>query len=84
MKNAVIYGIMVGTQTALCSASLFDLISRYTEVIQPFFCDLFTGAVLHRLLDIVARHIGEQAIYPYADLILILLLELSLTVDGPA
>ena len=63
---------------------LFDLISRYAEVIQPFFCDLFTGAVLHRLLDVVARLVGEQAINPYADLIFILLLELSLTVDGPA
>ena len=63
---------------------LFDLISRNTKVVQPLFGDLFTGAVLHRLLDVVAGTVGEQSVYPYADLILILLLELSLTVDCPA
>ena len=78
------YGIMVGTQTALFSARSGDLLHRNTQVIQPLFGDLLTGTLLHRLLDIIARHIGEQAVYPYADLILILLLELSLAVDGPA
>ena len=53
-------------------------------MIQPLFCDLFTGTVFHRFLDIIAWHIGKQTIYPYADFVFILILELSLTVDGPA
>ena len=53
-------------------------------MIQPLCGDLFTGTVFHRFLDIVARYICEQTINPYADLIFVLILELSLTVDGPA
>ncbi len=83
MKNAVIYGIMVGTQTALFLPDP-QSIFRHTQMIQPLFCDLFTGTLFHRFLDIIARYIGEQTIYPYADFIFILILELSLTVDGPA
>ena len=53
-------------------------------MIQPFFCDFFTGTVLHRFLDIITWHIGKQTVYPYAYFIFILILELSLTVNGPA
>ena len=80
----VIYGIMVGTQTALFSASSGDLVNRHAEVVQPLFGDLFTSALFHRFLHIVARYVGEQAVNPYTYLIFILLFELSLTVDGPA
>ena len=72
MKNAVMYGIIVGTQTALCSAISSNLISRNTKVVQPLFGDFFTGAVLHRLLDVVAGTVGEESVYPYAYLILVL------------
>ena len=53
-------------------------------MIEPLLRDLLTGTILHRLLDIIARNICEQAIYPYTHLILVLGLELSLSVDGPA
>ena len=53
-------------------------------MIQPLFGDLLTGTILHGFLNIIARYIGEQAVYPYTYLILVLLLKLSLTVDGPA
>ena len=75
---------MVGTQTALCSASSRNFLYRNAQMIQPFFCDFLTGAFFHGLLDIIARNVGEQAVYPYADLLLILFFELTLTVDGPA
>ena len=53
-------------------------------MIKPLCCDFFTGAFLHRLFDIIARHIREQAVNPYADLLFFLFLELSLSVDRPA
>ena len=53
-------------------------------MIQPLGGDLLTGTLLHGFLHIVARDIGEQAVYPYTHLILLLILELSLAVDGPA
>ena len=53
-------------------------------MIQPLSSDLLTGALLHRLLHIVTRNIGEQAVYPHADLLFFLIFELTLTVDGPA
>ena len=63
---------------------LRNLVNRHAEVVQPLFGDLFTSALFHRFLHIVARYVGEQAVNPYAYLIFILLFELSLTVDGPA
>ena len=53
-------------------------------MIQPLGGDLLTGTLLHGFLHIVARDIGEQAVYPYTHLVLLLILELSLAVDGPA
>ena len=53
-------------------------------MIQPLGGNLLTGTLLHGFLHIVARDIGEQAVYPHADLLFFLILELSLTVDGPA
>ena len=53
-------------------------------MIQPLFSDLLTGTILHGLLNIIAGYVGEQAVYPYTYLILVLFLELSLTIDGPA
>ena len=53
-------------------------------MIQPLLSDLLTGTFLHRLFHIIARNIRKQTIYPYANLIFVLILELSLSVDGPA
>ena len=53
-------------------------------MIQPLFGDLFTGTILHGLLNIIAGYVGKQTVYPYTYLILVLFLELSLTVDCPA
>ena len=53
-------------------------------MIQPFRCDFLTGAFLHRLLDVIARHIGKETVYPDADIFLLLGLKLALTIDGPA
>ena len=53
-------------------------------MIQPLFGDLLTGTILHGFLNIIAGYIGEQAVYPYTYLILVLFLKLSLTVDSPA
>ena len=53
-------------------------------MIQPLGGDLLTGTLLHGFLHIVARDIGEQAVYPDANLILFLVFKLSLTVDRPA
>ena len=61
-----------------------DLIYRNTQVVQPLSGNFLTGTFFHRFFDIVTRNIGEQSVYPYADFLRILLLELSLTVDGPA
>ena len=63
---------------------IVDLIYRNTQVVQPLSGNFLTGTILHRFFDIVTRNIGEQSVYPYADFLRILLLELSLTVDGPA
>ena len=63
---------------------IFDLILRHTQMIQPFFRDFLTSTLLHRLLDKVTLGIGKQAVYPYADLVFVLLLELPLTIDRPA
>ena len=63
---------------------LLDLLFGYAQVIEPLFSDLLTGTLFHRFLDIIAGNIGEEAVYPYADLLRILLFELSLTIDGPA
>ena len=52
-------------------------------MIQPFLADLLTGAIPHRLVDIIAGLIGEQTVYPYKALVLGLVTELRLTVDGP-
>ena len=43
---------------------LFNLILRYTDVIQPFHADLLAGALAHRLFDVIAGLVGEQAIDP--------------------
>ena len=72
IKNAVIYGIMVGTQTALMFCQLVNLFHWNAQMIQPLRCDLLTGAFLHRLLDVIARHIGEETVYPDADIFLLL------------
>ena len=44
-------------------------------MIQPLFSDLLTGTILHGLLNIIAGYVGEQAVYPYTYLILVLFLE---------
>ncbi len=61
-----------------------DFFFRHTQMIKPLCCDFFTGAFLHRFFDIIAGHIREQAVNPYADLLFLLFLELSLSVDRPA
>ena len=38
---------------------LRNLVNRHAEVVQPLFGDLFTSALFHRFLHIVARYIGE-------------------------
>ncbi len=63
---------------------LRNFLYRNAEVIQPLFSDLLTGTILHGLLNIIAGYVGEQAVYPYTNLLLILFFELTLTVDGPA
>ena len=63
---------------------LRNFVYRNAEMIQPFFCNFLTGAFFHGLLDIIAGNVGEQAVYPYTNLLLILFFELTLTVDGPA
>ena len=68
--------------TVLCK--ILNLVFRHTQMVQPLFCNLFTGTLFHWLLDKITRYIGKQTIYPYADFIFVLLLELSLTVDRPA
>src|SRR5699024_2161332 len=54
------------------------------DVVEPLFGDLAAGALPHRLLDVVARPVGEETVDPDADLPGVLLFELSLPVDGPA
>ena len=61
-----------------------DQLHRHADVVQPLFGDLLSRAVPHGLLHIVSRHIGKESVYPDADLLRVLLLELALTVDGPA
>ena len=63
---------------------LFNLILRYTDVIQPFHADLLAGALAHRLFDVIAGLVGEQAIDPHKAVTLRLCFELRLAVDGPA
>ena len=53
-------------------------------MVQPFHANFLAGAFPHGLLDVIAGLIGEQAIYPYQALILGLIAELGLAVDGPA
>ena len=65
-------------------SQILDLISRYAHMVQPLFRDFFTGTLFHRFLYIIARYICEETIYPDTNLIFILILELALTVDGPA
>ena len=61
-----------------------DVLHRDPEMVQPLSCDLLTGALFHRFLHMISRDIGEQAVYPDANLILFLVFKLSLTVDRPA
>ena len=64
-------------------ARAVDPILRYADVVQPLPADLFTGAVPHGLLDVVAFPVGVQGIQPHQNHVLVLRLELGLTVDGP-
>jgi len=54
-----------------------------THVIEPLLGDLLAGALLHRLLHVVAWDVDEQRVHPDHDLVLGLLLEVRLAVDGP-
>ena len=65
-----------------CQAVYF--LYRNAEVIEPFCSNFLTGTFLHGLFDIIAGNISKQRVYPYAYLFFILVLELSLAVDGPA
>ena len=63
---------------------VFNLVNRNAKMIEPLFCDFLTCTLLHRLLDIITRYICKQTIYPYTNLVFVLILELSLSVDRPA
>ena len=53
-------------------------------MVEPFLAYLLAGAFLHRLLHVIAWLVGEQAVRPYAQLVLRLVAELLLTVQRPA
>ena len=80
--GGTLYALSLADGTVLCQ--IFNLIFRHTQMIQPLLRDFFTGTLFHRFLYIIARYICEETIYPDTNLIFILILELSLTVDGPA
>ena len=63
---------------------VLDFALRHADVIQPLHADLLTGTLPHRLFHIVTGLIGEQGIHPHQTVILGLLAELRLAVDGPA
>ena len=63
---------------------LLDLPHRHADVVQPLHTDFLTGALPHGLLHEVAGFVGEQTVNPHQALILGLIPELGLTVDGPA
>ena len=52
-------------------------------MIQPFHADFLSGAVAHRLFDIVARNVGKEAVDPADELIFRLIPELRLTIECP-
>ncbi len=70
---------------AFVRGQIHDLILGDADVVQPLCCQLDAGAVAHVLLDEVALVVpAVEAVDPDQAVILRLLLELTLAVDGPA
>ena len=65
-------------------SQLGNVLLGHADVIQPLHADLSAGAVAHGLLDVIAGLVAEQAVDPDAELVLGLITELLLTVQGPA
>ena len=63
---------------------LLDLRFGNAQVVQPFHADLLAGACAQGLFHVVAGHVGEQTVYPAAQLVAGLGAELGLPVERPA
>ena len=63
---------------------ILDLILGHADVVQPLHADLLAGARPHGLFHIVAGLVGEQGVHPHQAVVLGLVAELGLAVDGPA
>ena len=61
-----------------------NVLLGHTDVVQPLHADLAAGAVAHGFLDVIAGLVAEQAVDPDAELVLGLVTELLLAVQGPA
>ena len=62
-------------------SQLGNVLLGHADVVQPLHADLAAGAVAHRLLDVIAGLVAEQAVDPDAELVLGLVTELLLAVQ---